>query len=62
MINVINAAVKLGYMNVPNGTLIDIDDIKKDLTILKDYEKIFSRIIHFNYYNCIGHYEPQQLQ
>ena len=29
MINVVNAAVKLGYMNVPNGVLIDIDDIKK---------------------------------
>ena len=29
MINVVNAAVKLGYMNVPSGTLIDIDDIKK---------------------------------
>ena len=29
MINVVNAAVKLGYMNVPEGVLIDIDDIKK---------------------------------
>ena len=29
MINVVNAAVKLGYMNVPDGVLIDIDDIKK---------------------------------
>ncbi len=29
MISVVNAAVKLGYMNVPNGVLIDIDDIKK---------------------------------
>ena len=29
MINVVNAAVKLGYMNVPGGVLIDIDDIKK---------------------------------
>ncbi|MBO4982789.1 MAG: ribonuclease J [Clostridia bacterium] len=29
MINVVNAAVKLGYMNVPDGALIDIDDIKK---------------------------------
>ena len=29
MINVVNAAVKLGYMNVPQGVLIDIDEIKK---------------------------------
>ena len=29
MINVVNAAVKLGYMNVPDGVLIGIDDIKK---------------------------------
>lgn len=29
MINVVNAAVKLGYMNVPEGALIDIDEIKK---------------------------------
>lgn len=29
MINVVNAAVKLGYMNVPDGVLIDIDDVKK---------------------------------
>ena len=29
MINVVNAAVKLGYMNVPEGVLIDIDEIKK---------------------------------
>ena len=29
MINVVNAAVKLGYMNVPDGALIDIDEIKK---------------------------------
>lgn len=29
MINVVNAAVKLGYMNVPDGVLISIDDIKK---------------------------------
>ena len=29
MISVVNAAVKLGYMNVPDGVLIDIDDIKK---------------------------------
>ena len=29
MINVVNAAVRLGYMNVPEGVLIDIDDIKK---------------------------------
>ena len=29
MINVVNAAVRLGYMNVPEGALIDIDDIKK---------------------------------
>ena len=29
MISVINAAVKLGYMNVPDGVLISIDDIKK---------------------------------
>ena len=27
MVNVIGAAVRLGYMNVPNGTLINIDDI-----------------------------------
>ncbi len=29
MINVVSAAVKLGYMNVPEGVLISIDDIKK---------------------------------
>ncbi|MBR2443860.1 MAG: ribonuclease J [Clostridia bacterium] len=29
MINVVNAAVKLGYMNVPDGVLIGIDEIKK---------------------------------
>jgi ribonuclease J len=29
MVSVINAAVKLGYMNVPDGVLISIDDIKK---------------------------------
>ena len=29
MINVVNAAVRLGYMHVPEGILIDIDDIKK---------------------------------
>ncbi len=29
MINVVNAAVRLGYMNVPDGVLIDIDDVKK---------------------------------
>ncbi len=29
MINVVNAAVRLGYMNVPEGVLIDIDEIKK---------------------------------
>ena len=29
MINVVNAAVKLGYMKVPDGALISIDDIKK---------------------------------
>ena len=29
MINVVNAAVKLGYMNVPEGALIDIDMIKR---------------------------------
>lgn len=29
MINVINAAVRLGYMNVPDGVLIDIDNVKK---------------------------------
>ena len=29
MVNVINAAVKLGYMNVPDGVLISIDEIKK---------------------------------
>ena len=29
MINVVNAAVRLGYMKVPEGVLIDIDEIKK---------------------------------
>jgi len=29
MINVVNAAVRLGYMHVPEGILIDIDEIKK---------------------------------
>ena len=29
MINVVNAAVRLGYMRVPEGVLIDIDEIKK---------------------------------
>ena len=29
MINVVNAAVRLGYMKVPDGVLIDIDEIKK---------------------------------
>ncbi len=29
MVNVVNAAVRLGYMSVPDGVLIDIDDIKK---------------------------------
>lgn len=29
MLNVINAAVRLGYMNVPQGVIIDIDEIKK---------------------------------
>ena len=29
MVSVINAAVRLGYMNVPEGVLVDIDDIKK---------------------------------
>ena len=29
MLNVINAAVRLGYMNVPAGVIIDIDEIKK---------------------------------
>ncbi|MBO5262594.1 MAG: ribonuclease J [Clostridia bacterium] len=29
MINVVNAAVRLGYMHVPEGVLIDIDEIKK---------------------------------
>ena len=29
MLNVINAAVRLGYMNVPQGIIIDIDEIKK---------------------------------
>ena len=29
MINVVNAAVRLGYMNVPDGVLIDIDSVKK---------------------------------
>ena len=29
MINVVNAAVRLGYMKVPEGILIDIDEIKK---------------------------------
>lgn len=35
MVNVVNAAVRLGYMNVPEGALISIDDIKK-----YPYEKI----------------------
>ena len=29
MVNVVSAAVRLGYMNVPDGVIIDIDDIKK---------------------------------
>lgn len=29
MVNVVNAAVRLGYMTVPDGVLIDIDEIKK---------------------------------
>lgn len=29
MINVVSAAVRLGYMHVPEGALIDIDEIKK---------------------------------
>jgi len=29
MLNVINAAVRLGYMNVPSGVIIDIDEIRK---------------------------------
>ncbi len=29
MVNVVSAAVRLGYMNVPNGTLIDITEINK---------------------------------
>ena len=29
MVNVVSAAVRLGYMNVPEGAIIDIDDIKK---------------------------------
>lgn len=29
MINVVKAAVKLGYMNVPDGVLIELDQIKK---------------------------------
>ncbi|MBO5374881.1 MAG: ribonuclease J [Clostridia bacterium] len=29
MINVVNAAVKLGYMNVPDGVLIDVTEINK---------------------------------
>ncbi|MBQ8738198.1 MAG: ribonuclease J [Clostridia bacterium] len=29
MINVVNAAVKLGYINVPEGVLIDIDSVNK---------------------------------
>lgn len=29
MINVVTAAVRLGYMNVPDGVLIDIDNVKK---------------------------------
>lgn len=29
MVNVVNAAVKLGYMNVPDGTLIDVTEVKK---------------------------------
>lgn len=29
MINIVNAAVELGYMNVPDGVLVDINDIKR---------------------------------
>ncbi|MBQ9080590.1 MAG: ribonuclease J [Clostridia bacterium] len=29
MINIVNAAVELGYMNIPSGTLVDINDIKR---------------------------------
>ena len=29
MINIVSAAVELGYMNVPSGVLIDINDIKR---------------------------------
>ncbi len=29
MINIVNTAIELGYMNVPNGTLIDINEIKR---------------------------------
>lgn len=29
MLNVINAAVKYGYMEIPEGTLIDINDVKR---------------------------------
>ncbi len=29
MINIVKTAIELGYMNVPNGTLIDINEIKR---------------------------------
>lgn len=29
MINIVNAAVELGYMNVPDGVLVDINEIKR---------------------------------
>ena len=29
MINIVNAAVELGYMNIPAGVLVDINDIKR---------------------------------
>lgn len=29
MLNIVNAAVELGYMNVPEGTIVDISEIKK---------------------------------
>ncbi|MBQ8249161.1 MAG: ribonuclease J [Clostridia bacterium] len=29
MINIVNTAIELGYMNVPDGTLIDINEIKR---------------------------------
>jgi ribonuclease J len=29
MVNIVNAAIRLGYMDIPEGTIVDIGDIKK---------------------------------